>query len=99
MFQRRVRIFLIVGPECAFSEYAKQNAVTQLMPILNMIAAIPYQLEMGKAAPALLGIGLFFALVSAAKWRSDRTAAKRLSVWSGIFLLLRVWIYLFTVSV
>jgi hypothetical protein len=64
-----------------------------------MIAAIPYQPEMGKAAPALLGIALLFALVSAGKWRSDRTTAKRLSVWSAIFVLLRVWIYLFTVSV
>jgi hypothetical protein len=64
-----------------------------------MIAVIQHQLEMGKAAPALLGIGLLFALVSVAKWSSDRTTAKRLSIWSGIFLLLRLWIYLFTVSV
>jgi hypothetical protein len=63
-----------------------------------MIAAIPYQLEMGKAAPALLGIALLFALVSVGKWRSDRTTAKRLLVWSVIFLLLGIWIYIFMVS-
>jgi hypothetical protein len=68
------------------------------MSVLNMIAAIPYQPEMGKAALALLGVALLFALVSACKWRSDRTMAKRLSVWSGIFLLLRLWIYIFMVS-
>jgi hypothetical protein len=63
-----------------------------------MIAAIPYQLVMGEATPTLLGFASLFALVSAGKWRSDMATAKRLLLWSVIFLLLGLWVYLFMAS-
>ena len=63
-----------------------------------MFAAASHPLLLQRAAPALMALAILLGIIGTAKWKTDRTVAKRLLVFAVILLLAGIWIDIYLVS-